>query len=105
MSIFADVMKEELDRNLRKQNIFKKELNSLDGSYLSICKIDNKEYVYAKRRCGKKIVSRYIGPVASEEAFAAQKERDNYLEIKSSLKFLRIEENHLRRAIRAYGNL
>ena len=99
MSIFVEVMKEELDRNLRKQAIFEKELNSLDKSYLSICKIDGKEYLYKKRRDKSRIISIYVGPIGSDEAISAKAEREEYLEIKCSLKNLKKEEKSLRKAI------
>ena len=105
MSIFQGVMEEELDRNLRKQEAFKKELISYPKGYLSICRIGGVDYVYRKHREGKKIISVYIGPPGSEAARKAKMERDAFLMAKRSLAELRLEEKRLRRAIRDYAGI
>ena len=105
MSIFLDVMKEELERNLYKQGAFQKELNSIPKGYISICIINGKKYVYRKRRDGDKIVSEYIGVPGDDASNKAYKERDKYLSIKESLNNLKKEEIKLRRAIKDYEKL
>jgi len=105
MSIFKGVMEDELERNLRKQDAFKKELASYSKGYLSICHINGIDYIYRKRREGKRIISEYIGPVGSEAAETATSERDAYLSAKKALQTLRQEEIRLRRAIKDYAGL
>ena len=52
MSIFLDVMKEELERNLYKQKAFEEELKSLPKGYLSICIINGKNMFIEKEERG-----------------------------------------------------
>ena len=105
MPIFLDVMKEELERNLYKQNAFEKQLHSLPKGYLSRCVIDKKVYIYRKKRVGNKIVSEYIGVPGDDNVKLAIENRNNYLELKNSLKSLKEEEIRLRKAIKNYEKL
>ena len=105
MSIFLDVMKEELERNLYKQDAFKKQLKDLPKGYLSKCIIDGKEYIYRKRRSGNKILSEYIGVPGDDQVIEAEKNRNLYLQLKASLKELMDEEKRLRKAIKDYEKL
>ena len=105
MSIFLEIMKEELDRNLYKQNAFLEQLNDLPKGYLSICKIDGKEYVYRKYRQGNKIVSEYVGVVSDNECQKAYKLREEYIKLKKALSDLKIDEKKLRGAIAKYEKL
>ena len=54
MSIFQGVMEEELERNLRKQDSFRNELQSLPKGYLSTCRIEGVDYIYRKHRDEKR---------------------------------------------------
>ena len=105
MSIFLEVMKEELERNLYKQKAFQEELEKLPKGYLSICNIDGKEYVYRKKREGNKILSEYIGVSGDKSSLEAEEKRKQYLEIKQSLKDIKQEEIRLRKAIIDYEKL
>ena len=105
MSIFLDIMKEELERNLFKQSAFEEELLSLPNGYLSVCKIDGKSYLYRKRRMGNKVISEYIGVPGDSNCLRASEEREQYLFIKKSIKGLKEEERRLRRAIKEYEKL
>lgn len=102
MSIFLEIMKEELERNLLRQRVFKGELDSLPKGYLSICNIDGKSYVYRKYRSGNKIISEYIGVPGDENVLKAEQERNEYLSNKEALKRLKKEELRLRKAIDIY---
>ena len=104
MSVFYEVMLEELDRNLRKQEAFRKELALHPKGYLSVCHIDGKPYVYRKWREEGKVCSLYIGVNGDEAVKAAEKERAAYLLAQKSLKALKAEEASLRRAIKSYGS-
>ena len=105
MSIFLDVMKEELDRNLYKQEAFSNQLNSLPKGYLSKCLIGGKVYIYRKRRDGNRIISEYVGVPNDENVKKAEKQRKQYLDLMKSIKVLKNEEKKLRRAIRDYEKL
>lgn len=105
MSIFLDVMKEELERNLFKQNAFLSQIQSLPKGYLSECKIDNRVYIYRKNRIGKKIVSEYIGVPDDNNVKRAIEDRKLYMDLKQSIKVLKNEENRLRKAIKQYEKL
>lgn len=103
MSIFQGVMEEELERNLRKQDSFRNELQSLPKGYLSTCRIEGVDYIYRKHRDGKKIVSVYIGLPGNKEVLKAIQDREAYLLAKRSLSDLRLEEKRLRKAIKKYA--
>ena len=105
MSIFLDIMKEELERNLLKQKAFREELNSLPKGYLSVCIIGGKSYVYRKRREGRKIVSEYIGVPGDENCIKAENERKQYMMLKKAIRGLKKEEERLRKAIKEYEKL
>ena len=105
MSIFLDVMKEELDRNLYKQDSFKRQIINLPKGYLSKCVINGKVYVYRKERKGNKIISEYIGVPGDNKVIEAENNRSLYIEIKSALKNLKGEEKRLRKAIKDYEKL
>ena len=102
MSIFLDIMKEELERNLLKQKAFQQKIESLPKGYLSKCVIDGKIYIYRKSRTGKKIISEYIGVPGDENVKKALEARKQYLDLKQSLKIVINEEKRLRKAIKAY---
>lgn len=105
MSIFLDVMKEELERNLYKQDAFNKEINSLPKGYLSECVINGKKYIYRKRREKNKILSEYIGIPNDDNVKKAINDRKNYIDLKKSIRLLKKEEERLRKAIKDYEKL
>ena len=105
MSIFLEIMKEELERNLFKQDAFLQQLNELPKGYLSECVIDGKSYVYRKRREGNKILSQYIGVIGDNKVKEAEEQREKYLQLKESLKAIKKDELRLRKAIKEYEKL
>ena len=102
MSIFLEIMKEELDRNLFSQQAFKNEINSLPKGYLSICNIDGKSYIYRKYRNGSKIVSEYIGIPGDDKVKEAEEQRRRLLSYKEAITQLKKDERRLRKAINIY---
>ena len=98
-------MKEELERNLNDQESFKMQMESLPKGYLSICLIDGKQYVYRKYRKGNKIISEYIGVPYDEKVQQAEKDREQYLDLKRTIRILKIEEKKLRGAIKEYERI
>lgn len=105
MSIFLDIMKEELERNRFSQQAFNEEISKFPKGYLSVCNIGGKSYVYRKRREGNKIVSEYIGVVGDQASQQAEKDRKEYLSLVEGLKNLKKDEKRLKEAIRAYEKL
>ena len=105
MAIFYEVMLEELERNLRKQEAFKNELALHPKGYLSICVIGGVPYVYRKWREGSSIRSEYVGVPGDDSVKAAEEDRKAYLFAKSSLAELRKEEKSIRRSIKNYGGV
>ena len=101
-NVFKSVVQDELERNLRKQVVFNNEFSKLPKGSLSVIEIHGDKYLYRKYRNNSKIISEYIGPVNSEEAKRAYKQRDDYLKIKQDLKDLKREEMDLRRFLKLY---
>lgn len=102
-SVLKSVLKEELDRNLQKQRIFRNEFNKCQKGSLIVARIHGDSYLYRKYRDKEKIVSVYIGAVDSEAAKNARKERSRYIKLKRDLKDLKNEEFAIRKAIKIYG--
>jgi hypothetical protein len=98
-------MKEELERNLFKQDAFLQQLNELPKGYLSVCIIDGKSYVYRKRREKDKIVSEYVGVLGDDNVKKAEEQRKQYLDLKESIKIVKKDELRLRKAIKEYERL
>ncbi len=101
-SIFLDIMKEELNRNLYKQDAFNRQLVSLPKGYLSKCVIDGKAYIYRKKRIENNIISEYIGVPGDDNVKKAEEDRKLYIELKLSIKELTRDEKRLRKAIKEY---
>lgn len=102
-SILKGVLEEELERNLQKQRVFSNELNKYPKGSLVAVIIHGDQYLYRKYREGEKIISIYIGPIDSEEASKAYKDREQYIKLKQDIKDLKEEEKRLRKAIKIYG--
>jgi len=102
-SILKGVLEEELERNLQKQRVFSNEFSKFPKGSLVIVNIHGDQYVYRKYRDGIKVRSIYIGPIGSEDALNAYKEREKYIKLKQDIKDLKDEEIRLRKAIRIYG--
>lgn len=102
-SVLKGVLLEELERNLQKQRVFLNEFNKYPKGSLVVVKIHGDQYLYRKYRDKDKIISNYIGPVDSEDASRAYKDREKYLKLKKDIKELKEEEKLLRKAISIYG--
>ena len=101
-NVLKSVLEEELERNQRKQEVFSNELLKYHKGSLSIIKIKGKKYLYRKYRLNSKIVTEYIGSVASAEADKAIKEKEKYNNLKKDLKDLKVEEEKLKRVLKIY---
>lgn len=101
--ILVNILKEELNNVLIKQNIFKSELDKIPSGYITISKIHGEEYIYRKERINNKLVSSYIGKAGSEKANQAISQRVEYLKLQESLKELRAQEQDLRKVLNIYA--
>ena len=104
-SVFKSVLEEELERNLKKQVIFRNEFLKYKKGSLVISIIHGNKYLYRKYRSNNKIISEYIGLVDSDAAKEAYKNRNKYLQLKQDLKELKDEEIRLRKAIKIYNQI
>ena len=102
-SVLKGVLEEELERNLQKQRVFSNEFNKYPKGSLVIVKIHGDQYLYRKYRNGDKVVSIYVGPINSDDASKAYKDREKHIKLKQDIKDLKEEEKRLRRAIKIYG--
>ena len=103
MSVFEDVLKEELERAKSHIDSYEEILSHLQKGYLSKMKISGRMFVYLKWREGKTIKSKYIGVEGSPQEIEA---RNNYFErkrIESNLRAAKEEARKIERALEAYG--
>jgi len=98
MSVFEEVLKEELERAKSHIDSYEEILSHLQKGYLSKMKISGKTFVYIKWRDGKTIKSKYIGVEGSPEEEEAKKV---YLERKRIEKNLRASKEEVRKIERA----
>ncbi len=68
MSIIFHIMKEEYDRLIEAESVYRKSVvNAVQGAP-RIKHIGNKDYLYLERREGRKVVDEYVGPAESKKA-------------------------------------
>lgn len=67
MSILLDVLNEEYERSCRIIDSLKAKIDSLPRGYISVKRINGKEYCYIQYREGRKVKSRYIRPEQVDE--------------------------------------
>lgn len=60
MPVLDEVLLEEYERSNRIRIAMEKEMKQLPQGYISKKKINKKIYPYIQKRCGSKIVSKYI---------------------------------------------
>ena len=101
-SVLKGVLIEELERNLQKQKVFSNELAKYHKGSLVVVKVHGDQYLYRKYRDGKRIISIYVGPIKSDEAKKAYKDRNKYIKLKQDIKDLKDEEKKLRKAVEIY---
>ncbi|MCX5775319.1 MAG: hypothetical protein NTV44_03025 [Firmicutes bacterium] len=104
MSIISEVLEEELQRILRMQKVYQKELSSLKQGNLIFRKLphSNNEYLYLARRVDGKVKQLYLGQRNEVNIESLQKELMESKKIKASIKELSENEEKLRKAL---GNL
>jgi len=79
-------MKEEYDRLVEAESVYRKSIeNSIQGAP-RIKHIGNRDYLYLERRCGRKVVDQYVGPAESKKAIDIQNAIKRRRKDQSSLK-------------------
>jgi hypothetical protein len=68
MSIIFNIMKEEFDRLVEAEGVYRKSIEKAVQGAPRIKHIGNKEYLYLERRDGLKVVDKYVGSVDSKKA-------------------------------------
>lgn len=61
MTIVAQIIEKELERNARMINEYENELLKLPKGKLAVKKINSHSYIYLKYRNGEKIITEYVG--------------------------------------------
>ncbi len=68
MSIIFHIMKEEYDRLVEAEEVYRKSVENAVQGAPRIKHIGNKDYLYLERRDGRKVVYDYIGHAESDTA-------------------------------------
>ncbi len=68
MSIIFHIMKEEHDRLLEAESVYRKSVENAVQGAPRVKHIGNKDYLYLERRDGRKVIDEYVGPAESEKA-------------------------------------
>jgi hypothetical protein len=102
MSVFLEVMQEELRRAKSHVEAFRSLLDSLPKGYVSILMVSGKRFAYRKWREGSHIKSHYLGLEGSSEEQAARKNYAERKRILANLKEAEKEEKRLEKALKNY---
>jgi hypothetical protein len=96
MAIIFGIMKEEYDRLIEAERVYRKSVESAVRGAPRIKHIGNRDYLYLERRARGKVVYDYIGHAGSKKAQAVleavkrrNKDRDALRRIRSDLKDVR----------------
>jgi hypothetical protein len=68
MSIIFHIMKEEYDRLVEAENVYRKSVENAVQGAPRIKHIGNRDYLYLERRNGRKVMDEYVGPAESKKA-------------------------------------
>ena len=68
MSIIFGIMKEEYDRLVEAESVYRKCVENAVQGAPRIKHIGNRDYLYLERRNGRKVVYEYVGPAGSEKS-------------------------------------
>jgi hypothetical protein len=93
MSIIFHIMKEEYDRLLEAEHVYRKSVENAVQGAPRIKRIGNKDYLYLERRDGGKVVYDYVGHAGSQKADEVlaqvkqrRKDRDSLKKVLQDLK-------------------
>ena len=97
-NIIKDTLKEELQRNLRSQLVYFREIEALPRGSLSVRLRRGRNYCYLKYRAGDKVVTDYVGP--EERVGEKLKESiERRKALQESLKRLKREQAFIEKAL------
>ena len=68
MGIIFHIMKEEHDRLIEAEKVYRKSVEKAVQGAPRIKHIGNKDYLYLERRDGRKVIYDYVGPAEGEKA-------------------------------------
>jgi len=100
MSIIFNIMKEEYDRLVEAERVYRKSINQIVKGAPRIKHIGKIDYLYLERRNGRKVVYDYIGPAQNEKAAeildAVKRRRKDQVSLKKVLSDLKDVKKVLR---------
>ncbi len=102
MSVIEGVLKEEVKRLEESIRFFSNMLKSIPRGSIFIQKINNKYFVYRKKKVNNKVVSEYIGKKGSKQSNDAIKDAVKYRQVKNDLRIAKSEYKKLRRVYKIY---
>lgn len=102
MSIFKEVVKEEIERQEKKILFYSNESQKLNPGTLFIRKIGGNSYAYSKRKINGKVISKYLGSINDKETIKRIEEIKEYKRLKSNLMEAKKELSILKRTLRLY---
>ena len=100
MSILFHIMKEEHDRLIEAEKVYRKSVeNAVQGSP-RIKHIGKKNYLYIERRDGLKVIDEYVGPAESQKAVKILNAVKQRRKDQESLKKIRLDLKDVRKILR-----
>lgn len=99
-SVVFGVLQDELERNRRMQNRYRKEIDQLPKGSLFRRKIGERHYFYLNYRNEGKVVSKYLGRLDAIHVDDIRKNISERKRYEDLLKKLRDEEKFIEKAIR-----
>lgn len=99
MDYYKETLIEELERNIKSQNLYLEKRNSHLHGAVVIKTIKSKEYIYLVYRKNKKVIYKYIGINNDENLKIINEEKAKYEKFNIALKEAKRIEKKLRKAI------
>ena len=99
MSVIEGVLREEKERNLMMQEMYREEISRLPKGSISERKLASGSYYYLSFREGARVVHKYVGK-NKEDADKVQKDLDKRKHFQGLLKELKAELKMIERTIK-----
>jgi len=103
MSVFENVLLEEIKRQEFIVESYKKMLSNLPEGSIFIRKMGNSSFAYRKKRMYGKVVSEYLGPTKSNLVKEEIDKSKEYKRVTQNLSIAYRELDSLRKALYAYN--
>lgn len=100
MSIVFHILKEEYDRLIQAENIYKKAIAAEVRGSPKVKQIGDNEYLYLQRRIGKRVVQEYIGCLHSKKAASVLDSINKRKKNEESLKRVLNDMNEIKKVLR-----